>query len=148
MEFFKNTYQSTPADEAPAAVETPAEPEKVEVTYPETEPTDTSKFAVTRLNAGKGNVKVPAGKRVEMHYTGTLLDGKKFDSSRDRDSTFKFTLGAGQVIKCWEKGVAELVLGQRAILLCPPEMAYGERGAGGVIPPNATLKFDVEVISF
>ena len=141
MEFFKNTYTSTPADEKVA--ETPAEP-----AYPETEPTDTSKFVVTKLTAGQGGEKVPAGKRVEMHYTGTLLDGTKFDSSRDRDSTFKFTLGAGQVIKCWEKGVAELVLGQRAILLCPPELAYGSKGAGGRIPPNATLKFDVEVISF
>jgi len=144
MEFFKNTYKSTPADEK--AAEKPAEPEKP--TYPETEPTDTSKFSVTKLNAGTVDQKVPNGKRVEMHYTGTLLDGKKFDSSRDRGTTFKFTLGVGQVIKCWEMGVAELVMGQRAILNCPPDIAYGERGAGGVIPPNATLKFDVEVINF
>jgi len=140
MEFFKNTYKSTPADEKPAE---PAKP-----SYPETEPTDTSKFSVTKLNAGTGATKVPNGKRVEMHYTGTLLDGKKFDSSRDRDSTFKFTLGVGQVIKCWEMGVAELVKGQKAILNCPPDIAYGAKGAGGVIPPNATLKFEVEVINF
>lgn len=86
MEFFKNTYQSTPGD----AKQAEAKP-----TFPEKEPTDTSKFSVTRLNAGTGTTKVPNGKRVEMHYTGTLLDGKKFDSSRDRDATFKFTLGAG-----------------------------------------------------
>lgn len=86
MEFFKNTYKSSPADAAPAEPAAPA--------YPETEPTDTSKFSVTRLTAGTGTEKVPNGKRVEMHYTGTLLDGTKFDSSRDRDSTFKFTLGA------------------------------------------------------
>jgi len=93
MEFFKNTYTSTPADEKSAEPEKPAEP-----VYPETEPTDTTKFAITRLNAGNGGPKVPVGKRVEMHYVGTLLDGKKFDSSRDRGATFKFTLGAGQVI--------------------------------------------------
>jgi FK506-binding protein 4/5 len=108
MEFFKNTYKSSAADEKPAEPEKPA--------FPETEPTDTSKFSVTRLNAGTGTKKVPNGKRVEMHYTGTLLDGKKFDSSRDRDATFKFTLGVGQVIKCWEMGVAELVMAKELFL--------------------------------
>lgn len=94
MEFFKNTYKSTPADEKkPEEPATPAEPEKA--AYPETEPTDTTNFSVTKLNAGTGTVKVPNGKRVEMHYTGTLLDGTKFDSSRDRGQTFKFNLGAG-----------------------------------------------------
>ena len=90
MEFFKNTYQSSPADEKPAE---PTAPQ-----YPETEPTDTSKFSVTKLNAGTGTTKVPNKSRVEIHYTGTLLDGKKFDSSRDRGTTFKYTHGSGQVI--------------------------------------------------
>jgi FKBP-type peptidyl-prolyl cis-trans isomerase len=90
----------------------------------------------------------PKGKQVEMHYTGTLLSGKKFDSSRDRNQTFKFGLGTGQVIQCWEKGVSMLTKGQRAKFNCPPHMAYGSSGAGGVIPPNATIQFDVELINF
>lgn len=83
-----------------------------------------------------------------MHYTGKLLDGTVFDSSVPRGQTFKFTLGVGQVIKCWDKGVSQLTKGQKAIFNCPPEMAYGSRGAGGLIPPNATLKFEVEVIGW
>jgi len=116
--------------------------------YPEIEPTDNTRFSVTKLNKGTGTEKVPIGQRVEMHYTGTLLDGTKFDSSRDRGRTFSFVLGSGQVIKCWDRGVAQLVKGQRAIFNCPAADAYGSRGAGKVIPPNATLKFDVEVIDF
>ena len=74
--------------------------------YPETEPADNTKFSVTKLNKGTGTEKVPVGQRVEVHYTGTLLDGTKFDSSRDRGQTFGFVLGAGRVIKCWDRGVA------------------------------------------
>lgn len=76
-----------------------------------------------------------------------MLDGKEFDSSVKRQP-FKFKLGAGQVIKCWDEGFAQLQVGSKATLTCPPEMAYGSRGAGGVIPPNAVLKFDVELLSF
>ena len=90
----------------------------------------------------------PKGKQIEMHYTGKLLDGTVFDSSVTRGQTFKFTLGVGQVIKCWDEGVAKLTKGQKAIFNCPPDIAYGSRGAGGAIPPNATLKFEVEVINF
>jgi FKBP-type peptidyl-prolyl cis-trans isomerase len=82
-----------------------------------------------------------------VHYTGKLLDGTVFDSSVSRQP-FKFKLGSGQVIKCWDEGVAQLQVGSQATLTCPPDMAYGSRGAGGVIPPNATLTFDVEVLSF
>jgi FKBP-type peptidyl-prolyl cis-trans isomerase len=87
-----------------------------------------------------------AGQTVEVHYTGWLTDGTKFDSSLDRDQTFSFKLGAGQVIAGWDQGVAGMKIGGTRKLTIPPEMGYGERGAGGVIPPNATLVFKVELI--
>ena len=88
-----------------------------------------------------------AGQTVEVHYTGWLTDGTKFDSSHDRNDTFSFKLGAGQVIQGWDQGVAGMKVGGSRKLTIPPGMGYGERGAGGVIPPGATLIFKVELIS-
>ena len=110
-----------------------------------TEVTTASGLKYTDVKVGSGT-EATAGKTVDVHYTGWLLDGKKFDSSKDRGQPFNFPLGGGAVIKGWDEGVAGMKVGGTRILMIPPELGYGARGAGGVIPPNATLKFEVELL--
>jgi FKBP-type peptidyl-prolyl cis-trans isomerase len=100
-------------------------------------------FEDTQLGAGDT---AEAGKQVSVHYTGWLTDGSKFDSSKDRDEPFDFRLGVRQVIPGWDEGVAGMKVGGVRKLTVPPHLAYGTRGAGGVIPPNATLVFEVELL--
>ena len=97
-----------------------------------------------------GGAEAKSGQHVHVHYTGWLYangeQGAKFDSSVDRNDPFAFSLGAGMVIKGWDEGVAGMKIGGKRTLIIPPQLGYGVRGAGGVIPPNATLKFDVELL--
>ncbi|KAJ7088375.1 hypothetical protein B0H15DRAFT_841160 [Mycena belliarum] len=101
---------------------------------------------IETLNPGDGQSFPKKGDSVSIHYVGTLLDGSKFDSSRDRGEPFKTEIGIGKVIKGWDEGVVQLSKGQKAILTCTPDYAYGARGFPPVIPPNSTLKFEVELL--
>ena len=107
--------------------------------------TTASGLIYEELIVGDG-AQAASGQQVTVHYTGWLTDGTKFDSSKDRNDPFEFHLGAGQVIKGWDEGVAGMKIGGRRKLTIPPELGYGARGAGGVIPPDATLIFEVELL--
>ena len=104
-----------------------------------------SGLAIDEITIGEG-APATAGKRVTVHYTGWLTDGTKFDSSKDRNDPFVFGLGQGQVIRGWDEGVQGMKVGGKRKLTIPPALGYGARGAGGVIPPNATLVFEVELL--
>ncbi|MEM7430913.1 MAG: FKBP-type peptidyl-prolyl cis-trans isomerase [Pseudomonadota bacterium] len=142
---------SQPADEPAAQTETDTT-EDADVTQAEIETIDIAPGLTAKiLRAGDGKV-AAAGDNVTVHYTGWLFDetaennrGQKFDSSVDRGQHFQFPLGQGRVIKGWDQGVAGMAIGEIRELTIAPEMAYGDRGAGGLIPPGATLVFEVEL---
>lgn len=107
----------------------------------------TTESGLTYIDQVLGTGPMPqAGQTIVVHYTGRLEDGTKFDSSVDRGQPFTFQVGAGQVIKGWDEGLLSMRVGGKRTLTIPPQLAYGERGAGNVIPPNATLVFDVELL--
>jgi len=111
------------------------------------EQTVTTESGLTYLDMTVGTGRLAElGDTASVHYTGWLADGKKFDSSVDRKEPFSFRLGAGQVIKGWDEGLMGMKIGGKRKLTIPPQLGYGARGAGGVIPPNATLTFDVELL--
>ncbi len=107
--------------------------------------TTASGLKYTDIKEGTGATP-QVGQTVEVHYTGTLENGTKFDSSRDRNTSFKFKMGVGQVIKGWDEGIITMKVGGQRKLIIPSELGYGARGAGGVIPPNSTLIFNVELL--
>ncbi|NTV41090.1 MAG: FKBP-type peptidyl-prolyl cis-trans isomerase [Candidatus Moranbacteria bacterium] len=102
---------------------------------------------IKTIQAGTGERVVKSGDNISVHYTGKLVDGTKFDSSVDRGVPFDFVIGQGMVIKGWEQGLLGMKVGEKRTLTIPSDLGYGAQGAGGVIPPNATLIFDVELIS-
>lgn len=105
-----------------------------------------SELQIEVIKPGNG-AEAKSGQTVTVHYVGTFPEGGKFDSSRDRGEGFTFKLGAGQVIRGWDQGVAGMKVGEQRKLTVPPQLAYGERGFPGAIPPNATLVFEVELLS-
>jgi FKBP-type peptidyl-prolyl cis-trans isomerase len=106
-----------------------------------------SELNIETTKEGTGDRVVKSGDTISVHYTGRLTDGTKFDSSVDRGTPFTFTIGAGQVIKGWDEGLLGMKVGEKRTLTIPADKGYGATGAGGVIPPNATLIFDTELVS-
>jgi len=136
-------FTSTGAPKTAAATNTTAT--KIELQGNKTMSAATNGFIVEDTTVGTGK-EAKSGDKVQVHYRGTLMDGTKFDASYDRDEPFNFQIDVSSVIKGWHQGVAGMKEGGKRVLTIPPALAYGARGAGGVIPPNATLKFEIELL--
>lgn len=118
-----------------------------EINQPKVTAEKTMELGIKTTQDGTGDCVVKSGDSISVHYTGKLEDGTKFDSSVDRGEPFDFIIGQGQVIQGWEQGILGMKVGEKRTLTIPPELGYGSRGAGGVIPPGATLIFDVELVA-
>ena len=140
------TQSAEPAAPAQSSSEASAAPQSTAPTSSAATAPTGGKLKIKDLKVGKGAT-ARIGQTVTVNYTGWLMDGTKFDSSLDRNQPFAFPLGAGKVIPGWDQGVAGMKVGGKRELIIPPQLAYGSQGAGGVIPPDATLKFDIELLS-
>lgn len=138
----KGNQINEPSVQGQDNVPSPTASDKMEDTMVE-EPED---LVIEDIEEGTGD-EVVEGSTVNVHYTGTLTDGTTFDSSRDRGQTFEFVVGEGQVIEGWDQGLLGMKVGGIRRLTIPPALAYGKNGAGGIIPPNATLVFEIELVS-
>lgn len=107
-----------------------------------------STFKPQYIQSGNNTSFPQNGNKVKVHYTGTFQDGTKFDSSLDRNTPFQFNLGSHQVIQCWEQVLSHMSVGEKIKVTCPSNLAYGTRGAGNIIPPNANINFEIELLSF
>lgn len=127
-----------------------AKPSEIGSTAPTTEASaapEVKELKIETLKEGSGNITAVSGKKITVHYTGRLTDGKVFDSSEQRQSPFAFILGSGQVIQGWEKGISGMKIGERRRLTIPPHLAYGDKSIGNVIPSKSTLVFEVELLN-
>ncbi len=151
FQFMSGTPEATAGSILPtgsvavASQSTPTPSKSIAMDSNENQVTTASGLKYVEITEGAGDTP-KTGQTVSVHYTGTLESGKKFDSSRDRNQAFEFQIGEGQVIKGWDEGLSTMKVGGRRKLIIPADLGYGARGAGGVIPPNATLIFDVELL--
>lgn len=140
----KKSEETAPAETTQTAPDTAASPTTTAASTESSTATSVSELKIEDVKVGTG-AEATAGKKVTVEYTGKLTNGTQFDSSVGR-APFSFNLGAGQVIQGWEKGIVGMKVGGKRKLTIPPALAYGEQGAGSVIPPNSTLVFDVELL--
>lgn len=148
--FFASKSANAPVTKTETEKAAPQEAKKASQPTTNNQSNETKKpmeLEIKTTQEGTGDRVVKSGDNIAVHYTGKLTDGTKFDSSVDRGTPFEFQIGQGMVIAGWEQGLLGMKVGEKRTLTIPSEMGYGARGAGAVIPPNATLIFDVELIS-